>query len=97
MRLNSKINPKIVSRFTSIIKLVAKLNRRRKTNKKKIKKNIGLHNCMGLCGARHVKKTLQDRKTLPRVQLIGCQGVKLFLPKYCFKFCKNLNGQNLSF
>ena len=28
-----------------------------------------------------LKKTLQDRKRLPRVHIIGCRGVKLFLPK----------------
>ena len=27
--------------------------------------------------------TLWDHKTLPRVNLIGCWGVKLFFPKYC--------------
>ena len=36
-------------------------------------------------------------KKLPRVHLIGCQGVKLFLPKYSFKFCQNLNFQFLSY
>ena len=40
---------------------------------------------------------MQDRKRLPRVHLIGCRGVMLFLPKYSFKFCQNLNCQNLSF
>ena len=36
-------------------------------------------------------KTLGDRKTLPRVHLIGCQGVKLFLLEDPFKvFFNNL-------
>ena len=33
---------------------------------------------------------LQDRKTLPRVHLISCWGVKLFLPKDCINFVKIL-------
>ena len=39
-------------------------------------------------------KTSRDRKTRPRVHLIGCRGLKLFLPKDGFKFCQNLNCQN---
>ena len=42
-------------------------------------------------------KTLQDCKTLPRVHFIGCQGVKLFVPKDCFKFFQKLSCQILSF
>ena len=38
-----------------------------------------------------VNKTSRDCKTLPIVHLIGCQGVKLFLPKDFLKF-----GQELS-
>ena len=45
----------------------------------------------------YLDKTLQDRKTLPREHLIGCQGFKLFLLKDCFKFSKKLSFLNLSF
>ena len=41
-------------------------------------------------------KTFQDHKTLPRVNFIGCRGVKLFKLKHRFRFCQNLNCQNLS-
>ena len=43
------------------------------------------------------KKTSQDHKRLPKAHLIGCRGVKLFLPQYCFQVCQKLNCQNLSF
>ena len=43
------------------------------------------------------KKTLQDRKTLPKVHLIGCWGVKLFLPKDFLKFCQKWSCHNLIF
>ena len=36
-------------------------------------------------------KSLRDCKMLPRVHLIGCQSVKFFLPKDCFKFCQKLS------
>ena len=36
------------------------------------------------------KKTSRDCKKLPRVHFIGCQGVKLFLPKNFLKFCHKL-------
>ena len=36
------------------------------------------------------KKTSRDRKKLPGVHFIGCQCVKLFLPKYFLKFCHKL-------
>ena len=39
----------------------------------------------------------QDCKTLPKVQLICCGGVKLLLPKDSFKFCNKLSLKNLSF
>ena len=42
-------------------------------------------------------KTLRDRKTLPRVYLLSCRGIKLFLAKDCFKFCQKLIFQNFSF
>ena len=42
-------------------------------------------------------KTLRDCKTLHKGPLIGCQGVKLFLPKDCFNLCPKLSCQNLSF
>ena len=39
----------------------------------------------------HRQQTSRDRKTLPRVHLISCQGVKLFLPMFCQKLsCLNL-------
>ena len=38
-----------------------------------------------------------DHKTLPRVHLINCRGVKFFLPKNCFKLCLNSICHNLSF
>ena len=43
------------------------------------------------------KKTLRDCKTLPRIHLISCQGVKLFLTKYFWKFCQKFSCQELSF
>ena len=51
----------------------------------------------------YIKKHRKNRKTLPREQLFGCQGVKMFLLKDPFKkffinrdlsyfnFCHNLN------
>ena len=33
-------------------------------------------------------ETSRDRKRLPQVHLIGCQGVKLYPPKDCFKLCQ---------
>ena len=36
-----------------------------------------------------VVQTLRDRKMLPRVYLISCWGVKLFLPKDVLKFVRN--------
>ena len=33
------------------------------------------------------RKTLQEYKRLARVHLIGCGGVKLFLPKAFFRYC----------
>ena len=44
-----------------------------------------------------LRKTSQDCKMLPRVHLIGCQGVKLFLPKDSLQFGQKLSCQNLSF
>ena len=44
---------------------------------------------------RHRKK--ERKNMLPRVHLIGVWGVKLFSPKYCFKFCQNLISQKLIF
>ena len=37
------------------------------------------------------KKTLQNCKTLHWEHLIGCQGVKFFLPKACIKLHQNLS------
>ena len=39
-------------------------------------------------------KTSRGCKTLPRVHLMCCQGVKLILPKDGFKLCQSLNCQN---
>ena len=66
-----------------------------------IKTVFDLNNSIGLKYLRvyempQMYKTSQDCKTLPRVHLIGCQGVNLFLPKDCFKFGQ-LSRQDLSF
>ena len=42
------------------------------------------------------RKTLQDRKTLPRIHIIGCRCAKLFLPKDRFKYCQNVRFWVLS-
>ena len=44
-----------------------------------------------------LKVTLWHRKMLHKEHLIGCPGAKLILPKECFKFCKKLSCQKLSF
>ena len=41
------------------------------------------------------KKNIARLQNAEQSTFLGCQGVKLFLPKDCVKFCQNLNCQNL--